>query len=94
MHRSLSIVIDAIITPRQNSSGTISASVGQTTAHGMSVHITHACTEKFSAGVPAANPYSTPSGLIACTGHTREHSPHRVHAPRNAASGSAPGGRT
>jgi hypothetical protein len=93
MHRSVSIVIDEILTFFQRSTGTSSASVGHDAAQGMSAHMMHAVVFTLSAGVPAANPASLPSGRMACAGHTAVHSPQRVHAARNEASGSAPGGR-
>ena len=42
MHWFVSIAIRDILTLRHRSGGTSSAAVGQTTAHGMSVHITQA----------------------------------------------------
>lgn len=92
MHRSVSIAIAEIFTRFQRSGGTSNASVGHATAHGISAHMRHAVTFTSSEGVPAANPASLPSGLIACAGQTAVHSPQRVHAARNAASGSEPGG--
>jgi hypothetical protein len=92
MHRSVSIVMAEIFTCFHRSSGTSRASVGHTAAHGMSEHITHAVVFTFRYGVPAANPASLPSGRIAFAGQTDVHWPHRVHAARNAASLSAPGG--
>ncbi len=93
MQRSVSIVIVESFTCFHMSMGASSASVGQIAAHGMSRHITHAVTSTLSAGVPAANPASLPSGLMACAGQTFVHAPHRVHAARNDPSLSAPGGR-
>ncbi len=93
MHRSVSIAIAEIFTCFHRSTGTSSASVGQIAAHGMSVHMTHAVEFTFRNGVPAANPASLPSGWIACAGQAAVHSPQRVHAARNDASASAPGGR-
>ena len=93
MHRSVSIVMLVSLTRFQRSGGTSSASVGHARAHGMSVHMTQAVTFTARFGVPAANPASLPSGLMACAGQAVVHSPQRVQAARNAASGSAPGGR-
>src|SRR4029077_20730354 len=45
-------------------------------------------------GVPAASPPALGTVSIARTGHAGAHAPQRVHAVRNANSGSAPGGRT
>src|SRR6185312_490212 len=94
MHRSVSIVIAESFTRFHTWSGTSSAGVGHTAAHGMSAHMRHAFMLTSSVGVPAANPASLPSGRIACAGQTLVHSPQRVQAARNAASGSAPGGLT
>ena len=94
MHREVSIDNCANCTLAHPSAGTSSAGVGQTAAQGIVSHMMHAVVANSSTGVPAANPCDGDNFTIACTGHASPQAPHRVHAPRNAGSGNAPGGRT
>ncbi len=93
MHRVSSIAIVATRASRQPQGGTSKAGVGHDAAQGMVSHMMQAITLTSSTGVPAAKPADEGSLLMACTGHTSEQAPQRVHAATNAASGKAPGGR-
>jgi hypothetical protein len=93
MQRDSSISTFATCASRQPQGGTSKAGVGQAAAHGIVSHMMQAMTATSSTGVPAAKPAEDGSLLMACTGHTSEQAPQRVHAATNAASGKAPGGR-
>jgi hypothetical protein len=93
MQRDASISTIATRASRQPQGGTSSAGVGHAAAQGIVSHIMQAIAATSSVGVPAANPAVGGNLLMACTGHTSEQAPHRVHAAKNAASGNAPGGR-
>ena len=93
IQRSLSIAILDKCIDAHKSSGTVSASVGQTVAQGILTHITQAVTLTSTIGVPARSPWSVPSVRIASAGQAFSHSPHLVQAARKVISGSAPGGR-
>lgn len=79
--------------PSHNWSGTVSASVGQTLAHGISGQTVHGWIAGSIIGVPVASPALGGASIRARTGHTSKQSPQRVHAAMKATSSNAPGGR-